>query len=176
MKPRDVERRFVMCELLFQRQKTKDFLHRIVTGDEKWIHTIIQNVENRGVSPVMHQHRPQNQIPMVRSFFVFGGISRVQFIMSCSKRKKLSRGSLSTSINAFETIPKRKTSAMRAEERQSDFVTWQCSHTNISRNKIWKRNHWHTLIILSNFALLNSKLKFGNLIFKNLHMTYWWPN
>ncbi|KAG5326435.1 MOS1T transposase, partial [Pseudoatta argentina] len=25
-------------ELLLQRQKRKDFLHRIVTGDEKWIH------------------------------------------------------------------------------------------------------------------------------------------
>ena len=32
-----VERRFVMCELLLQRQKRKYFLHRIVTDDEKWI-------------------------------------------------------------------------------------------------------------------------------------------
>ncbi|KAG5319660.1 MOS1T transposase, partial [Pseudoatta argentina] len=31
LKPRDVERRFGTCELLLQR-------HRIVTGDEKWIH------------------------------------------------------------------------------------------------------------------------------------------
>ena len=38
LKPRDVERRFVTCELLLQRQKRKRFLHRIVTGDEKWIH------------------------------------------------------------------------------------------------------------------------------------------
>lgn len=38
LKPRDVERRFVTCELLLQRQKRKGFLHRIVTGDEKWIH------------------------------------------------------------------------------------------------------------------------------------------
>jgi len=38
LKPRDVERRFLMCELLLQRQKRKGFLHRIVTGDEKWIH------------------------------------------------------------------------------------------------------------------------------------------
>ncbi|KAG5325741.1 MOS1T transposase, partial [Pseudoatta argentina] len=35
LKPRDVERRFGTCELLLQRQKRK---HRIVTGDEKWIH------------------------------------------------------------------------------------------------------------------------------------------
>lgn len=38
LKPRDVERRFLMCELLLQRHKRKGFLHRIITGDEKWIH------------------------------------------------------------------------------------------------------------------------------------------
>ena len=38
LKPRDVERRFVTCELLLQRQKRKGFLHLIVIGDEKWIH------------------------------------------------------------------------------------------------------------------------------------------
>lgn len=37
LKPRDVERRLVTCEVLLQRQKRKGFLHRIVTGDEKWI-------------------------------------------------------------------------------------------------------------------------------------------
>ncbi|GBP04117.1 Mariner Mos1 transposase [Eumeta japonica] len=38
LKPRDVERRFPMCELLLQQQKRKIFLHRIVTADGKWIH------------------------------------------------------------------------------------------------------------------------------------------
>lgn len=38
LKPRDVERRFLTCELLLQRYKRKSFLHRIVTGDEKWIY------------------------------------------------------------------------------------------------------------------------------------------
>ena len=38
LKPRDVERRFFACEQLFQRQKRKGFLHRIVMGTEKWIH------------------------------------------------------------------------------------------------------------------------------------------
>jgi len=37
LKPRDVERRFFTCEQLIQRQQRKDFLHRIVTGDKKWI-------------------------------------------------------------------------------------------------------------------------------------------
>ena len=35
LKPRDIERRFFTCEQLIQRQQRKDFLHRIVTGDEK---------------------------------------------------------------------------------------------------------------------------------------------
>lgn len=38
LKPRDIERRLFTCEQLLQRQKRKGFLHRIVTGDEKWIH------------------------------------------------------------------------------------------------------------------------------------------
>ena len=35
LKPRDVERRFYMSEMLLERHKKKSFLHRIVTGDEK---------------------------------------------------------------------------------------------------------------------------------------------
>ena len=38
LKPRDVERRFCMSEMLLERHKKKSFLHRIFTGDEKWIH------------------------------------------------------------------------------------------------------------------------------------------
>lgn len=38
LKERDVERRFSICTLLLERQERKGFLHRIVTGDEKWIH------------------------------------------------------------------------------------------------------------------------------------------
>ena len=38
LKPRDVERRLCISEMLLERHKTKSFLHRIVTGDEKWIH------------------------------------------------------------------------------------------------------------------------------------------
>ena len=35
LKPKDVERRFCMSEMLLERHKKKSFLHRIVTGDEK---------------------------------------------------------------------------------------------------------------------------------------------
>ncbi|GBN14931.1 Mariner Mos1 transposase [Araneus ventricosus] len=37
-KTRDVERHLFTCEQLFQRQKIKFFLHRIVTNDEKLVH------------------------------------------------------------------------------------------------------------------------------------------
>ena len=38
LKPRNVERRFFTYKLLIQRQNRKSSLHRIVTGDNKWIH------------------------------------------------------------------------------------------------------------------------------------------
>lgn len=38
LKARDVERRLFACEQFLERQKRKGFLHRIITGDEKWIH------------------------------------------------------------------------------------------------------------------------------------------
>jgi histone-lysine N-methyltransferase SETMAR len=46
LRPRDVERRFFACEQLLERQKRKGFLHRIVTGDEKWIR--YDNPKRRG--------------------------------------------------------------------------------------------------------------------------------
>ena len=38
LKPRDVERRFCMPEMLLERHTKKSFVHRIVTDNEKWIH------------------------------------------------------------------------------------------------------------------------------------------
>ena len=38
LKPIDIRRRFFACEQLLQRQNRKGLLHRIVTGDEKWVH------------------------------------------------------------------------------------------------------------------------------------------
>ncbi|UYV78856.1 RUVBL1 [Cordylochernes scorpioides] len=38
LKPGNIERRICTCELLLKIQNRKGFLHRIVTGDEKWIH------------------------------------------------------------------------------------------------------------------------------------------
>jgi histone-lysine N-methyltransferase SETMAR len=52
LKPRDVERRFCMSEILLQRQKKKGFLHRIVTGDEKWIYYDNPNQDHRHQSKI----------------------------------------------------------------------------------------------------------------------------
>ncbi|KAG5323492.1 MOS1T transposase, partial [Pseudoatta argentina] len=38
LKPRDVERHLFTYEQLLEKQRRKGFLHRIVTGDEKWVH------------------------------------------------------------------------------------------------------------------------------------------
>jgi len=35
---KQMERRQNTCQILLARQKRKSFLHRIVTGDEKWIY------------------------------------------------------------------------------------------------------------------------------------------
>ncbi|GJQ71175.1 hypothetical protein Trydic_g1074 [Trypoxylus dichotomus] len=37
LKERNIERRLVTCEMLLQRQERKNFLHRVITCDEKWI-------------------------------------------------------------------------------------------------------------------------------------------
>ena len=39
LKKRDIEWRKSTCEILFDRFKRKSFLHRIVTGDEKWVYS-----------------------------------------------------------------------------------------------------------------------------------------
>jgi len=62
---RDVERRFFTCiqlhfEQLIQRQQRKGFLHRIVTGDEKWITTTPRR-KNTTLSPINHCYRPKHQ-------------------------------------------------------------------------------------------------------------------
>jgi len=83
---RDVERRFFPCEQLIQRQQRKDFLHRIVTGDEKWIFCDKPKKKNYYAKPgqllpirPQHQHHEHSW----RSCSVSGGTNKVLFTMSC---------------------------------------------------------------------------------------------
>lgn len=48
---RQQENRKVICEMLLQRQQRKGFLHRIVTGDEKWIYFENPKCKKSWVSP-----------------------------------------------------------------------------------------------------------------------------
>ena len=90
LKPRNIERRFFTCEMLLARHKRKSFLHRIVTGDEKWIHYDIQRRGNHGNHLAMLQHRSQAEYSWKKTHktCVFDGISLVSCIMSCSNRTR----------------------------------------------------------------------------------------
>jgi len=61
LKPEDIKRRFFTCEQLIQWQQRKGFLHRIVTGDEKWILYDNPKKKNIILSPVNRCHRPKHQ-------------------------------------------------------------------------------------------------------------------
>jgi len=45
---RQMERRKNICEILLERYRRKSFLHRIVTGDEKWFFLGIPSAKNHG--------------------------------------------------------------------------------------------------------------------------------
>ena len=100
--------------------------------------------------------------------------------MNCSTRMRLSRWSLST-INAFESISKRKTAAIRAEIRQSDFVKWQplasCCQTYLetlqwevlphpSNSPDIAPSDFHLLrsMALTNAFILTKKLKIASIL------------
>jgi len=89
LKPRDVERRFFTCEQLIQRQQRKGFLHRIVTGDEKWI--FYDNLKKKIYYAKPGQSLLSTSISTSRPNIhgskimhsVSGGTKRVLFTMSC---------------------------------------------------------------------------------------------
>ena len=76
LKPRNVKRRFCMPEMLLERHKKKSLLHRIVTGDETWIH---YDNPKRKKSYV----KPGQPAKSTAKPSVFGGIRKVCRIMSC---------------------------------------------------------------------------------------------
>ena len=89
LKSRDVKRQFFSCEQLIQRQQRKGFLHRIVTGDEKWIFLgTTPRRKSTTLSPVNHCHRSQHQhhgrtFMIRRLCSVSGGTKRILFTMNC---------------------------------------------------------------------------------------------
>jgi len=73
---RQQENRKTTCEMLLARCKRKSFLHRIMTGDEKWIYFENPKRKRSWVTP--GKYRLQGQIAMDgRQCCVFGGIRKV---------------------------------------------------------------------------------------------------
>ena len=66
LKPWDVERWFYMSEMLLERHKKKLILHRIVTGDEKWIHYDNPKPKNHMWNPANQPNQRQSRISMAR--------------------------------------------------------------------------------------------------------------
>jgi len=80
---RQMERRQNICQILLSRQKRKSFLHRIVTGDEKWIY--FQNPKRKKfwVDPAQPSISSSRANRFGRQYCAFDRIRRVSSITSC---------------------------------------------------------------------------------------------
>ncbi|CAK9820084.1 Mariner Mos1 transposase [Anthophora quadrimaculata] len=50
LKPRDIEKRKTICEILLGRQQRTGFLHRIIIGDKKWIYWVRIKTQHQIIS------------------------------------------------------------------------------------------------------------------------------
>ena len=131
LKPRDIERRFFACEQLFERQKRKGFLHRIVTGDEKWIH--YDNPKRR-----KSWGKPGHASTSTAKTNIHGSKLMLCIWWGAAPAKRNHHWrSLPTAIDAFKPSIEGKTATIRAEARQSNFAARQRSTScRTSREKI----------------------------------------
>jgi len=95
------------------------------------------SVENRGVSPAIHQHQ-QSAKPNIHGsklllciWYLGGriGSAGCSLLWAAQTERNYHGRSLSTTIDAFEPSIEGKTAAIRAKTRQSDFAIWQRSAT-----------------------------------------------
>lgn len=130
-KSRDVERRYLTCEMLLQQQRRKDFLHRIVTGDEKWIqYNKPKGKRSRGKTAT-HRHLAQSQISMIWSFSsAFEGDQLGAIYYEFLKpNETITEYLYRLHLMRLSRPLKKKTTTLRAEIPQGDFVTRQLSAT-----------------------------------------------
>ncbi|EGI61179.1 Mariner Mos1 transposase, partial [Acromyrmex echinatior] len=76
LKSRDVERRLFACEQLLERQRRKGFLHRIVTGDEKWVHYDNPKRRKSWEIPCFHVDKPNIHSSKVFALYLVGPARR----------------------------------------------------------------------------------------------------
>jgi len=95
--------------MLLVRHKRKDFLHRIVTSDEKWIHYDNPKKRKSWGSPshTSTSIEPSRIFMEKNSCCVFGGISLVSCIMSCKPNETW--GSLPNTIDEIKPSTQGKT-------------------------------------------------------------------
>ena len=80
---RQQESRRTTCKLLLQRQQRKSFLHRIITGDEKWVYFDNPKRKRSWTDPVKAPKLTPSPIFMERRCCSqYGGIRKVFCIMS----------------------------------------------------------------------------------------------
>ena len=112
LKPRDIERRIVTCEQLLQRQKRKGFLHRIVTGDEKWIYYSNPKRKKSWVKPgEAVASTPKRNIHGSKLMLCIWW-DQLGVVYYELPQLNHHRRSLSTTIDAFEPSIKRKMAAI----------------------------------------------------------------
>jgi len=97
---------------LFQRQKQKDFLHRIVTG-EKWIHYDNPKRKSHGVSPAMHQYPWQSRIWLQVYVLYLVGLAGCRILRTAPS--ETITGNRYRLHDAFEPSIERKTAVIRAK-------------------------------------------------------------
>ncbi|GFX70390.1 mariner Mos1 transposase [Trichonephila clavipes] len=86
---RQQENRKIACEMLLARYKCKSYLHRIVTGDEKWIH-FENSKRNRSYVDSGQSSKSTARLNRFgrKQCCVFSGIRKDQSIMSFSNPAK----------------------------------------------------------------------------------------
>ena len=122
LKPRDVERRLFACEQLLERQRRKEFLHRIVTGDEKWIH--YDNPKQKIIVPGFHVDGQTEYSRLQGHALYLVRPARRNVLWTVKTDWNNHRRSVSNAIDAFEPSIERQTAAI---QRDTIKWFWQCS-------------------------------------------------
>ena len=116
LKPRDVERRLFACEQLLERRK--GFLHRIVTGDEKWVHYDNPKRKIMRSSPPCFYVGGQTEYSRLQGHTLYlVGPTRRSVLWTVKTDWNNHRRSVSNAIDAFEPSIERQTAAIQQETR-----------------------------------------------------------
>ena len=118
---KDFYLRFFTCEQLIQRQQRKDFFHRIVTGDEKWI--FYDNPKKKKYYakpdqslPSISTSTPQSNIHGSKIYSVSGRTKKGSCLLWAAETWRFHyRRSVSAAIDSFEPYIARKTAGIRTK-------------------------------------------------------------